>query len=101
LRERGEVAVAMGPEDPAVTGGGRPRAGDDDRDRVMDLLKTAFTQGRLTREEFDARTGQALGARTYAELDALTVDIPAIPAPTSPPVPSQARPARRPAPVRR
>lgn len=78
-------------------GYGRLRAGDDDRDRVMSLLKTAFTQGRLTGEELDARTGQALAARTYAELDALTEDIPGIPRPDGPassPVPNPASPAR-------
>jgi len=33
--------------------------------------------GRLTRDELDARTGQALAARTYADLAALTADLPA------------------------
>jgi uncharacterized membrane protein len=98
------MPVAMG-EDPTAAGGrGRLRAGDDDRDRAMDLLKTAFMQGRLTGEELDARTGQALAARTYAELDALTEDIPGIPRPDGPlgsPAPSQAMPARPPSPVRR
>jgi DUF1707 SHOCT-like domain len=98
------MPVAMGTEDPAAAGGGGLlRAGDGDRDRVMDLLKTAFTQGRLTGEELDARTGEALAARTYAELDALTRDIPDIPRPDGPPgspAPSQARPARPPSPVR-
>lgn len=95
----------MGTEDPAAAGGGgRLRAGHDDRDRVMDLLTTAFTQGRLTGEELDERTGQALAARTYAELDALTADIPLIPrrdGPPGSPVPSQAGQARPPAPVHR
>jgi hypothetical protein len=94
----------MGPEDPAAArGDGRLRAGDDDRDRVTDLLKTAFTQGRLTVEELDTRTGQALAARTYAELDALTEDIPGIPrqgGPPGVPFPGQARPACPPSPVR-
>jgi hypothetical protein len=83
-----EMPVAMGPQDPAaVGGGGHLRAAHDDRDRVMDLLKTAFTQGRLTEEELDARMGQALAARTYAELDTLTEDIPAILSPARPPAP--------------
>jgi hypothetical protein len=108
LRERGEMPVAMGMQDPAAAGGGgHLRAGHDDRDRVTGLLKTAFTEGRLTGEELDARTGQALAARTYAELDALTEDIPGTPRlgglPGSP-VPSQASQpsqARPPFPVRR
>ena len=97
--ERGEPPMAMGRQDPAaVRHGGRLRAGDADRDRVMGLLTTAYTQGRLTGEELDARTGLALAARTYAELDALTDDLPAMPAPDGPPVPSQATPISPPAP---
>ena len=46
-----------------------------DREHVIDLLKAAFVQGRLTKDELDARPGQALTARTYAELPALTADI--------------------------
>jgi hypothetical protein len=46
-----------------------------DRKQVLDALKAAFVQGRLTKDEFDQRVGQALA--TYAELDALTADIPA------------------------
>jgi len=50
---------------------------------VIDLLKAAFVQGRLARDEFDARIGQVLASRTYAELaaaaatTAATADIPA------------------------
>jgi DUF1707 SHOCT-like domain len=40
-------------------------------------LKAAFIQGRLTKDEFDSRVGRAFGSRTYAELAALTADIPA------------------------
>jgi Domain of unknown function (DUF1707) len=41
------------------------------------VLKLAFVQGRLTKDEFDARVGQAFASRTYAELDTLTADVPA------------------------
>jgi hypothetical protein len=44
---------------------------------VIDLLKAAFVQGRLDRDEFDARIGQAVASRTYGELAAVTADIPA------------------------
>jgi hypothetical protein len=57
------------------------RASDDDRDRVLDMLKTAFVQGRLTKGELDVRVGQALTSRTWADLAALTTDIPAWPIP--------------------
>ena len=40
------------------------------------MLKAAFVQGRLTKDEFDLRVGQILASRTYADLDALTADIP-------------------------
>jgi hypothetical protein len=68
-----------GPQDPAVAGGDQFRAGHADREQVIEALKAAFTQGRLTEEELDARTGQALAARTYAELGAVTADIPGAP----------------------
>jgi hypothetical protein len=47
------------------------------RERVIDLLKAAFVQGRLTREEFGTRVGQALESRTGADLAAVTADLPA------------------------
>ena len=53
------------------------RAAHADRERVIDLLKAAFVQGRLARDEFDERVGQALVSRTYAELAAVIADIPA------------------------
>jgi hypothetical protein len=50
---------------------GRLRVSYTDREQVIDLLKAALVQGRLTKDEFDARIGQALAARTYADLAAL------------------------------
>jgi hypothetical protein len=55
---------------------GRLRASHADRNRVVDVLKAAFVEGRLTKDELDARVGQTLAARTYAELAVLTADIP-------------------------
>jgi len=81
------------PHDPAAAGRGRLRAGRADREQVIDTLKTAFVHGQLTKDELDERAGQALVARTYADLAALTADIP--------PRPPAARPVRPPAPVRR
>ena len=48
-----------------------------DREHLVEVLKAAFVQGRLTKDEFDLRVGQALAARTVAELTALTADVPA------------------------
>jgi hypothetical protein len=48
-----------------------------EREWVIDLLKAAFVEGRLTRDELDARIGHALTSRTPAELAAVTADLPA------------------------
>jgi len=72
--------VTAGPWDPraaGATGRNRLRASDADRERVIDALKAAFVQGRLTRDELGRRAGQALASRTYGELAAATADIPA------------------------
>jgi Domain of unknown function (DUF1707) len=69
-----------GPGDPAGAGRGRLRAGHADREQVIEALKAAFVDGRLTKDELAARTGRALAARTYADLAALTADLPAEPA---------------------
>jgi Domain of unknown function (DUF1707) len=69
-----------GPGDglPAAAGCGRLRASDADRDQAIEVLKAAFVQGRLTKDEFDARVGATLASRTYADLAARTADIPAV-----------------------
>jgi Domain of unknown function (DUF1707) len=70
----------------AAPAGGRRglRASHADREQVIEVLKDAFVQGRLDHGEFGARVGQALASRTYAELAALTADIPAGQAPRQP-----------------
>jgi len=93
--------VGTRPEDPAAAGRGRLRAGHADREYVIDTLKDAFVHGRLTKDEFDARAGQALIARTRADLAALTADIPGPPAMAGSARPAVAEPARPPAPARR
>jgi hypothetical protein len=65
------------PEPGAQAAAAGLRASRADRERVIDLLKAAFVQGRLDRDEFGARIGQALTSRTYGELAAVTADIPA------------------------
>ena len=55
---------------------GRLRASHADREQAIDVVKTAFVQGRLTKGEFDLRVGRVLASRTYADLGALTADIP-------------------------
>jgi hypothetical protein len=58
-----------------MTGPGHEIA-DADRERVIETLKVAFVQERLTIEELDVRIGGALGARSGAELAVLTADLP-------------------------
>jgi hypothetical protein len=66
-----------GDESAARTAGrGHLLASHADREQVIDALKAAFVQDRLTKDEFDVRLGQALASRTYTELAALTADIP-------------------------
>ena len=73
--------MATGPWDP---GSARFLASDADRERVVDVLKTAFVHGTLTRDELTLRTGRALTARTYAELAAITAGLtPAAPRPAT------------------
>ena len=64
------------PGEPVAAGCGRLRASHADRERVIDVLKAAFVQGRLTGDELDARLAQAFASRTYAELAAVTADLP-------------------------
>ena len=60
-------------------GRGRLRVSHLDREHVVEVLKAAFVQGRLTKDEFDLRIGQALVSRAFVELATLTVDLPAGP----------------------
>jgi len=85
--------VMTGPQAPAAAGRDRLRAGHADREQVIEALKAAFVQGMLAKDDFDARVGQALASRTYADLAALTAAIP--------PAPAAGRLARPPAPKRR
>ena len=52
------------------------RASHTDRDQVVDIIRDAAAEGRLTIEELDQRVESALGARTLRELAALTRDLP-------------------------
>ncbi len=56
---------------------GKMRAADADRDRVVECLNMAYSEGRLARNEYDGRLENALSARTYADLDQLVIDLPA------------------------
>jgi hypothetical protein len=80
-----------GDEMAARAGGwGHLRASHADRERVVGVLKAAFVEGRLAKDEFELRVGQTFAARTYAELAALTADLPGGITAAKPRRPSQA-----------
>lgn len=86
------------PWDPmaSATAHGRLRVSDADREQVIDALKAAFVQDRLTKDELDVRAGQALASRTCAELTAITADIPAAQIEAQPPpMPARAHTRKR------
>jgi len=74
--------MAVGHRYPAAgSGRGNMRAADADRDRAVEFLKLAYSEGRLSKDEYDGRLESALSARTYADLDQLVTDLP-VPRPT-------------------
>ena len=64
------------------------RAADTDRDQTAELLRRAAAEGRITFEELDERIAGAYTAKTFADLQALTGDLPGpgvrAPAPATP-----------------
>ena len=52
------------------------RAGDADRERLVEQLREHHAAGRLTLDEFDERMTKAYEAKTYGELRTLTRDLP-------------------------
>jgi hypothetical protein len=82
---------------PLVTSGqGMLRTSRADREHVIGVLQLAFVQGRLARHEFEARIGQTLVSRTYAELSVVTADLPALLVGSQLPRMTAVRPDRRP-----
>nr|WP_156184841.1 DUF1707 domain-containing protein [Allosalinactinospora lopnorensis] len=52
------------------------RISDADRDRVAGILRDAAGEGRITLEELEERLELGYRARTYADLEPLTADLP-------------------------
>jgi hypothetical protein len=71
------VAAGLGDQGAADAARGYLRASHADREHVVNELKAAFVQGRLTKDELHARVDQTFASRTYAELAAVTADLPA------------------------
>jgi uncharacterized membrane protein len=57
-------------------GAGYMRTSTADRERAIDVLKAGFAEGRLDKDEYDARVSAAYAARTYADLAVVTGDLP-------------------------
>ena len=60
----------------AAGGAGRMRASDADREHAVEVLKAGFADGRLPREDYDERLGQAYTAPTRADLEYVTAQLP-------------------------
>lgn len=89
------AAVDPEPVDPAQAAL-RLRASDADREKVADVLREAYAEGRLTRDEHDERLGEAYHAATYGDLLPVLRDLPVPPGTVDLPG-AAATPARRPA----
>ncbi len=57
-------------------GYGQMRATDSDRENVRSILQQAHAEGRLSWEDFDARSTALMNAQTYDQLSSLTADLP-------------------------
>jgi hypothetical protein len=81
---------------PAVPEPSKMRASDSDRERVAELLREAAGDGRLSMDELDERLDAVYAAKTYAELEPITHDLPSsgashvpVPAPSVPADPAR------------
>jgi DUF1707 SHOCT-like domain len=63
------------------------RASDAERELAVERLRQAAAEGRLTFEELADRTALAYRARSHAELEPLTADLPASASPPAPAAP--------------
>lgn len=71
------------------------RASDADRDQVAELLHAAYAEGRISYDEHDDRVAAALAAKTFDQLEDLTVDLVPV-APNRPSVIDVSRPSGEP-----
>lgn len=63
------------PRDVGPIAGGDLRASDRDRDLVTQVLTTAYSDGRLTKDELDDRIETVMHARTFDDLTPVTRDL--------------------------
>ena len=74
---------------------GELRVSDSDRDATLQQLSRQAGEGRLTLDELEERAGQALTARTRADLATVTRDLPADPGAASEPSAASRKPPVR------
>ncbi|GAA2416010.1 hypothetical protein GCM10010191_27990 [Actinomadura vinacea] len=72
-------------------GGGSVRASDAEREAVVEGLRVASVEGRLTFEELAERTEAAYLAVTRGDLENVTADLPGMGAPGAEPAPTQVK----------
>lgn len=73
-----DALTTPGDGQPATGGGWKDlRAADADRDRAAGILSTAYSEGRLSEDEYDDRVERVLSARTYGDLKDVLAGLPA------------------------
>jgi len=100
LPEKRPEAQPPAPDDP-VTAALRLRASDADREKVANLLRDAYAEGRLSPVEHDERLSQVYRAQTYGELVPVLHDLPVPPGALTIPGVASAVTVPQPAPVAR
>jgi hypothetical protein len=73
--ESGSAVWAGFSVDPRKPASADLRATDADRDHAADVLREAFADGRLNRDEYEARSGTVLGTRKIGDFSALLADL--------------------------
>ena len=68
--------MTVGPGYGAGVARGQMRASTEDRDRAIELITRAYTEGRLDKDEHDDRVERAMTATTFADLYSVVVDLP-------------------------
>lgn len=82
VESRPQVPPDSSPDD-------RVRASDAEREAVVERLRVASVEGRLTFEELTERTESSYRAVTRGDLEAVTADLPGMGAPGAEPAPPQ------------
>jgi hypothetical protein len=77
MRKNESVLEPQDPRQPTM------RISDDDRQRMVEVLRSHCTDGRLTLDEFSDRVGLVFEAKTGADLELVTADLPTATAPVA------------------